>query len=132
MRTRRLLALISCTLLAATLLAPAPAAHADPASKMMLVMDSSGSMKEKLPGGQRRIQAAKQALNTVIGSLPGNQAVGLRVYGAEVFDKSEKGACTDSQRVVDLGTDNRGALTQAVKQYKPYGETPIGYALQQA
>ncbi|SDS04891.1 VWA domain-containing protein [Microlunatus soli] len=116
----------------AVVLPAAPAAHADPANKMMLVMDSSGSMKEKLSDGKTRISAAKSALNTVIGGLPGSQQVGLRVYGAKVFDRSDKGACTDSQRVVDLGTDNRDDLKAAVEKYKPYGETPTGYALQQA
>ncbi|MEH3033024.1 MAG: VWA domain-containing protein [Aeromicrobium erythreum] len=115
----------------------APAASAadgsdDGSGRMMLVLDSSGSMKEPAAGGQTKIQAAKQALRSVVGSLPSEQAVGLRVYGAKVFDRSKPGACKDSQRVVDLGTDNRKALTDAIDDYKPYGETPIGYALQQA
>ncbi|MDN5894271.1 MAG: VWA domain-containing protein [Nocardioides sp.] len=100
--------------------------------KLMLVMDSSGSMKEPTGGGQTRIQAAKGALGEVIGQLPDDQEVGLRVYGAKVFSRDDKGACTDSQRVVDLGSDNRGELRNAVKKYRPYGETPIGYALQEA
>lgn len=100
--------------------------------KLMLVMDSSGSMKESTGGGQTRIQAAKSALGQVIGQLPKDQEVGLRVYGAKVFSKDDEGACTDSQRVVDLGTDNRSELRDAVKKYRPYGETPTGYALQEA
>ena len=51
---------------------------------------------------------------------------------ARRFDRSDKGACTDSQRVVGPGTDNRNDLKSAVKKYKPYGETPTGYALQRA
>lgn len=100
--------------------------------QLMLVLDSSGSMKEPAEGGVKKIDAAKEALGKVIGGLPANQPVGLRVYGAEVFDRSDKGACTDTQRVVDLGTDNRDELQSSVDKYKPYGETPIGNALKAA
>jgi Ca-activated chloride channel family protein len=116
-------------------LAGATAARADEGSdagRMMLVLDSSGSMKEKSAGGDTKIAAAKEALDAVIDDLPADQPVGLRVYGAKVFSRSDKGACTDTQRVVDLGTDNRESLKTQVKKYKPYGETPIGNALKAA
>ncbi|MRJ75008.1 VWA domain-containing protein [Aeromicrobium sp. SMF47] len=129
-------ALIAAALLAALLPLPAasaaPAADDETAGRMMLVLDSSGSMKEKAAGGQTKIAAARQALAQVVKGLPAEQEVGLRVYGAKVFSASDKGACTDSQRVVDLDTANRDELTRAIKAYKPYGETPTGYALQQA
>lgn len=99
--------------------------------RLMLVLDSSGSMKEDADG-TTKIAAAKDALNTVIDTLPADQEVGLRVYGAKVFSANDKGACTDSQRAVDLGSDNRDALKDAVARYRPYGETPTGYALQEA
>lgn len=115
---------------------PASAAEspdkANSAGRMMLVLDSSGSMKEKATGGVTKIAAAKEALATVINGLPAGQDVGLRVYGAKVFSHNDKGACTDSQRVVDPSSDNRAELKAAIATYKPYGETPIGYALQQA
>jgi Ca-activated chloride channel homolog len=100
--------------------------------RMMIVLDSSGSMKERAAGGETKIVAAKRALGTVIGSLPESQPVGLRVYGATVFSRDDAGACTDSQLVVPVDTGNRADLRTAVRSYKPYGETPIGYALQQA
>lgn len=127
------LAAITAILPAAGLAVPAQAAEdsGKESGKLMLVLDSSGSMKEKV-GGTTKIAAAKDALGTVIDQLPTEQEVGLRVYGAKVFSAKDKGACTDSQRVVDLGTDNRSDLKSAVAKYKPYGETPIGYALQQA
>ena len=120
----------SVLLLSLGLSAPAQADNGDP-GKLMLVLDSSGSMKEDV-GGTTKIAAAKDALGTVIDKLPADQEVGLRVYGAKVFSAKDKGACTDSQRAVDLGTSNRPDLKSAVAKYKPYGETPTGYALQQA
>ncbi|WP_053202122.1 vWA domain-containing protein [Jiangella muralis] len=104
----------------------------DPGSRMMLVLDSSGSMAEATPSGGTRIDAAKDALRQVIGGLPDDQEVGLRVYGAEVFSQNDPGACTDSQLIAKPDTGNRDALTAALDGYEPYGETPIGYALQEA
>lgn len=116
---------------------PAAAADAgdaagDDAGRLVLVLDSSGSMKERTPGGETRIEAARTALDDVVASLPDAQPVGLRVYGAEVFSRDEPGACEDSQLVVPVETGNRDDLRAAIGDYEPYGETPTGYALQQA
>lgn len=100
--------------------------------KLLLLLDSSGSMAEPAGGGSTKIAAAKNALDQVIDSLPDDAPVGLRVFGAKNLDKGDKGACTDSQRVVGVGTGNRDALRTAVDRYTPRGETPISYALRQA
>lgn len=100
--------------------------------RMMLVLDSSGSMKEPAGGGTTKIQAAKQALNTVIDGLPESADVGMRVFGAKVFGRKQKGACEDTQLVVEPGAGNRDDLRSAVSGYKPYGETPIPVALKRA
>lgn len=104
----------------------------DDTGRLVLVLDSSGSMKERTPGGETRIEAATTALADVVASLPDAQPVGLRVYGAEVFSRGEPGACEDSQLVVPVETGNRDDLRAAIDDYEPYGETPIGYALRQA
>lgn len=130
---RTLIALCALAITTAWAATPAVAAdEVDGASRMILVLDSSGSMAEKTPDGTKRIDAAKDALRQVIAKLPAEQEVGLRVYGAEVFDRSDDGACTDSQLIVKPGTDNRDDLEGSLADYKPYGETPIGHALQEA
>lgn len=101
-------------------------------AKLMLVLDSSGSMAWDAGDGQPRIRAARKALHAVVDHLPEGQEVGMRVYGAGPFREGEPGACTDSDRVVDLGADNRGDLRRAIDAYTPRGETPTGFALQQA
>lgn len=110
----------------------APAAAEDGNGKLLLVLDSSGSMKEKAGDGKTKIEAAKTALTGVVDSLPDNAQVGMRVYGATVFDRKDKGACEDTQLVVPIGTGNQSQLKAAIKKYKPYGETPIAYSLEQA
>lgn len=101
-------------------------------SRLLLVLDASGSMNEPIGGGERRIDAARTALRTMVGALPADQRVGLRVYGATVPEREDPGACTDSQRVVDIASDNRDELLGAVDAYAPLGETPIGHALREA
>lgn len=117
-----------------------PPASADPASdhpasdrgKLELVLDSSGSMSEPAAGGTTKIKAAKLALHTVVDRLPDAATVGMRVYGATVYSKSDPGACKDSQLVVPIGPADKPALDKAIDRYKPYGETPIAYSLKQA
>lgn len=137
----RTLAGMAALLLAAGLAAngatPAPATALAPAAdpqygRLMLLLDSSGSMAEPASGGQTKIQAAKQALGRVIDDLPDDAEVGLRVFGATVFSRKDAGACTDTQLAVEPGTDNRDELRDAVGNYKPYGETPIPAALEAA
>lgn len=99
--------------------------------RTILVLDSSGSMAEPSGGGETKIIAAREALRTVVGDLPDDAVVGLRVFGAEVT-LDEGGSCTDSQLVVEPGTDNRDDLLSAIEDYEPYGETPIPHALQEA
>jgi Ca-activated chloride channel family protein len=134
--TRTVLAL-AAALLPLALLAPARGADGggrteDVPVSTMLVLDSSGSMAEPAGGGVSKIEAARRALTDVVTSLPADAAVGMRVFGATVFSRDQPGACSDSQRVVPAGTDNRDELLAEVQRYRPYGETPIGYALQQA
>src|SRR5215467_12307867 len=64
--------------------------HADDPSKgkLLLVLDSSGSMKGADASGATKIAAAKKALRSVIDHLPDRAQVGLRVYGATVFAKT--------------------------------------------
>jgi Ca-activated chloride channel family protein len=129
-------ALLAITLTAVLAGLTTGSALADPepgdTGKLVMVLDSSGSMKEPAGDGKTKIVAARTALTQVVGKLPETAQVGLRVYGATVFKKGQPGACTDTQLTVPIGTGNRPQLQTAIAKYKPYGETPIGYALQQA
>ncbi|GAA1544883.1 vWA domain-containing protein [Kribbella lupini] len=126
------LALLGAVLLGSWTTVPAQADPEPGAGKLVLVLDSSGSMKEPAGDGQTKIVAARTALTRVVGKLPETAPVGLRVYGATVFKRSQPGACTDTQLTVPIGTGNRPALRTAIAKYTPYGETPIGYSLQEA
>lgn len=131
--------LLGLPVLAATMLLlglpPADASQGpddgEDAGRLVLVLDASGSMADRTSGGAK-IDAAKQALGEVVDSLPADAEVGMRVFGATVFSKDQPGACTDTQNVVPVGPVDREALRAAVAEYEPYGETPIGAALEGA
>jgi Ca-activated chloride channel homolog len=130
-----LAALVPLAILAAVAAGPAaaqPAAGLTENAQLVLVLDSSGSMAEPATGGTTKIAAAKAALRRVIGELPDQAQVGMRVYGSEVFESDAPGACEDTRLVVPPGTGNRAALRTAVGRYQPYGSTPIAFSLQQA
>ena len=132
-RAARILTVIALGVLGMLATGTAGHADADPSQgKLLLVLDSSGSMKEPDASGSTKIVAAKKALGAVVDHLPDQAKVGLRVYGATVFAKTDPGACSDTQLVVPIGPADKPALKSAIARYKPYGETPIAYSLRQA
>lgn len=127
------MAVVACALLGLLVgTAAVPAAADGESGKLLLLLDSSGSMAEKAGDGQTKISAAKQALGGVVEALPEDAQVGMRLYGATVFDRADEGACQDTQLVVPIDSSNRDDLQQEIDEYKPYGETPIAYSLEQA
>jgi Ca-activated chloride channel homolog len=127
-------------IVAATLLATIPTVgHPRPVAaepvddaRLLLLLDSSGSMKEPDASGATKIDAAKKALNTVVDRLPAQAQVGLRVYGAERLAPSHPRACTDTELVVPVGRADAAALNRAIAGYLPAGQTPIAYSLRKA
>lgn len=102
-------------------------------AQLLLLMDSSYSMTEDDASGTPKIDAARSALGEVVDALDSDQQVGLRVFGGDVTRDQPTGAkCTDSRLVVPIGAGHTAELEAAIEAYQPTGETPIGYALQQA
>ncbi|MGJ7439601.1 VWA domain-containing protein [Aquipuribacter sp. MA13-6] len=113
--------------------APQPQPSARPASEaLLLIVDYSGSMKEPDGRGSTRIQAAKDALGTIITALPEDLDVGLRVYGHRVPSADKAAACEDTELAVPVGPLDRDGLRATVDGLQALGETPIGLSLQQA
>ena len=103
--------------------------------RLLLVLDSSGSMAERDARGRTRMQGAQDALRSLVDELPDGAQVGLRVYGSrvKVAGKAAPGsrACTDSRLVTPVGPLDRRGLKTAIDAFAPHGDTPIGYTLQQ-
>jgi len=89
-----------------------------------VIFDVSGSMSEGLPGGGRRIDAAKQAMFTTLESLPDGAPFGLTVYGARIPERPDKAlACTDIVTVQDLAPLDKAPVGRFIRDLRPRGGT---------
>jgi hypothetical protein len=125
----------SLTVLVAASSAPAAAAEEGARSgSILVVMDVSGSMRRKDPGGTTLIDGARRAVGRLVAEAPATTRVGLRLYG-QTYRGDDKGpGCRDTRLVVPiapLSTSGR-SINAAVARATPTGFTPIGYSLQQA
>jgi Mg-chelatase subunit ChlD len=98
-----------------------------------LILDASGSMKSSRHkvDGKLKIDVAKDVMQQIIGLLPDDTQVGLRIYGHRKKDGT-KGACEDSELAVPIGKLDSKRLTERIKAINALGETPIAYSLLRA
>ena len=129
-----MLAALSLLLLVGGSYVATPRASADESTKVLLLLDVSGSMNESISSGGTKFAAAKKALKQVAGALPGGTQVGLRVYGSEIAEPKEQNAkaCTDTELVLPIGPLDRSKMDRAVDSFSAKGETPIAYSLGKA
>lgn len=97
-----------------------------------LVLDSSGSMSQDDANGLTRIEAARDALDTLIGELPEGAPVGLRVYGDAQTAAERKSSCEETTLVQPVSPLDPDELSGRLSDFDPGGKTPIGQALKDA
>jgi Ca-activated chloride channel family protein len=121
-------------LLTALALAAPASAQGPPApdAGVVLVVDASKSMRDDDGTGRPRIEAAKDALGTLIDALPDGARVGMRVYGARVSGTGKAAGCRDTRLVAPVQPLDRPRLEQEVAALTPRGFTPIGNSLKGA
>ncbi|MEU8542539.1 VWA domain-containing protein [Streptomyces sp. NPDC048717] len=142
MITRKRLATGACALLAALTvgLLPALAAADDgpmgsdadspkESPKVELVLDVSGSMRQRDIDGQSRMAAAKQAFNEVLDAVPQEVQLGIRTLGADYHGEDRQRGCKDTRQLYPVGPLDRTEAKTAVATLSPTGWTPIGPAL---
>ncbi|MFI7337322.1 VWA domain-containing protein [Streptomyces sp. NPDC050085] len=139
MITRQRLAAGACALFAALALGglPSTEAYADgadeqPAPKVELVLDVSGSMRARDIDGGSRMAAAKQAFNEVLDATPEEVELGIRTLGANYPGDDRKTGCKDTAQLYPVGPLDRTEAKTAVATLQPTGWTPIGPALLKA
>jgi hypothetical protein len=94
-------------------------------SKVLFVLDGSGSMQAKLKG-RPKIEVARTLLGNLMKSLPAEVDVGLATYG-----HTRKNDCSDIEILVPPGND-RTALIKAINTIHPKGMTPLTEAMRLA
>lgn len=103
-----------------------PFGAASAATNVLFILDSSGSMLEKVDGIPK-IVIAKRVLNDTLSALPPDTQLGLMTYGHR-----RKGDCNDIEVISPIGTAKSAEIAAKVRALTPKGGTPIAAALVQA
>jgi len=114
-RTRMLIRSGTASVLIALAAAPLAAAP----QHVVVVLDDSGSMCEPLgsASGVTKMEAAKEALITVLRDLPADASLGVVVLNRGPGDPAW---------IVPLGRHDRSSVAAAVQEIQPAGGTPLG------
>ncbi len=109
----------------------ATTAWAAPGRERMVevILDCSGSMKNRLPSGETRIEAAKKAVGVILPKLPEQTVLAFRAYGHQ--SPTAKHDCQDSQLIAPFApAGQQVSQVVATAQALPaQGYTPITYVL---
>jgi Mg-chelatase subunit ChlD len=93
-----------------------------------IVFDASGSMWAQIDG-RSKMEIARQTLGDALEALPADLHVGLRVYGHQRAREAHD--CRDSELLVPPAAGQRDRIREAIASFKPRGQTPLGYSLEQ-
>lgn len=94
--------------------------------KIMIVLDSSGSMWGQIEGAPKRDIAAKTLAN-IVPSLDASADIGLVAYGHR-----RTGDCADIETILPAEADSRGQIVSRVSGLKSMGKTPLTAAVSKA
>jgi Ca-activated chloride channel homolog len=101
-------------------------------TRILFVLDGSGSMEAAWDSEQSRMDVAKSILTRLVDSLRINPdlEIALRVYGHQSHRSLNN--CQDSRLEVPFGIKNHSAIISKIKTITPKGTTPITYSIGQA
>ncbi len=95
-------------------------------TKVMLVLDASGSMWGQIKG-KPKIVIARQAVKDLLSTWDKDIHLGLSAYGHR-----KKGDCNDIQTIYPVGPTRPDVILKAVNSLKPKGKTPLSEAVRRA
>lgn len=98
--------------------------------ELNIIIDSSGSMGQKIEGAKTKIDIAKETVSTLVDSLPNDSYVGLRAYGSQYAESVKN--CTDTRQLVPISVLNKTEIKNQVNKLNPNGWTLMAYSLQKA
>jgi hypothetical protein len=115
---------------------PASCGSSDPSqalntkNNILLILDSSGSMDIKI-GGKTKMELAKEAIRSFLGTTAANVSVGIMEYGHKGSNAASSKAlsCASADIVAPIGSVTTTSVDSYLSQIKPVGWTPIGLAI---
>lgn len=103
------------------------AAQPNPTStKVLFLLDASGSMWQKLDG-TFKVSIAKTVLQNLVQNLPDDTHAGLIVYG-----HNRKSDCSDIETLIPLGPLDKKLFAERLDKLNPIGMTPIAKSIEHA
>src|SRR5260221_5415963 len=96
-------------------------------AKMIVILDASGSMTEKIEGNRSKIDIAKQVVGERIRNLDSHVDVSFMVYGHRI-----KGDCDDIELMVPPEVSDHEMILKRLAQIQPKGRTPICRSVEKA
>jgi hypothetical protein len=96
----------------------------------LIILDASGSMNARLSDGATRIDAAKRAVATLVGSIPDSVRLAFRAYGHQ--SPTARRDCKDTELLIDFApvAQKRQEIISKANSLKAQGYTPITFVLQ--
>jgi len=103
-----------------------------PTTRILFILDASGSMYDNMDGTKTRITVAKDILTNLVDSLKNQPRleIGLRVFGHQ-FDRKYNN-CTDTKLEVPIKPGNHTDIKSKIKAIDPKGTTLIAHSILQA
>jgi Ca-activated chloride channel homolog len=101
-------------------------AQAEEGSRVVLVLDASGSMRGKIDG-KSKMDIAKQVVSKIVGNWNATDELGLVAYGHR-----EKGSCADIEVLREASKLDADAYMKSVRGLNPKGKTPLTAAVKMA
>ncbi|OAT84727.1 hypothetical protein A6P54_20890 [Bacillus sp. MKU004] len=98
-----------------------------------VILDSSGSMGAMVDG-RSQMEAAKEAINEFVSTLPEEANISLRVYGHKGTGKDSDKAksCSSIEQVYGFKGFNSEEFQAALNNFEPSGWTPIADSLKES
>lgn len=93
-----------------------------PSPTILIVLDASGSMRERI-GGETKMVLAQRAVHELVERLPATTVLGLAAYS------HRRNQCDDIELLVAPGPLDKASLLKAVDGLQPRGPTPLAAAL---
>jgi Ca-activated chloride channel family protein len=94
--------------------------------RTIIVLDGSGSMWGQIDG-RPKLEIAREALETVLASMPADTELGLIAYGHRT-----KGDCDDIETLVAPATGTAQGISDAAAKMQFLGKTPLTEAVRRA
>jgi hypothetical protein len=102
----------------------------DDVGDFVLILDASGSMKERAEGGTTKWAAAQKAALDLVASIPEGRGLAFIVYGHDARRRCE--AVDVLRPLGSIDAAGKAELRRSIQKLQPAGHTPIALALRTA